>query len=429
MQKIKKIKSLLRPAIKKTIHICHIPGNIYNYQRILYRIQKNHADSKKIHVLFIIQFPEMWNTVKTVYKAFCDDDHYEATVVTVPKTKVVNTRKGGFCDNNEASVFCDKENIPYIELYKDEKWCDIKSVKPDIIFIQRPYDDQMPKYLSMHMLSINSLVCYIPYGYEFVNNIHLDIEYNSDFLDAVYCCFAENNNTKKYISSVSKFYCRLGIRKIYNVGYPRFDLVNTVKQNQKFRRNIIWTPRWSISDSNDRGHFVDYFECLYKYFSKNKELNLIIRPHPLMFINYLSTGFMSQQEIDELKKRVDDAENISWDNNKDYLLTFEKCDLLISDFSSLVIEFYATNKPIIYCNDTGGFNYIGKKMEKGLYLVKNSEELISNLDFLVKNYDIHFDYNSTIISKFIKNKSNIGENIKNVISENYLKKQVTKTKL
>ena len=105
-----------------------------------------------------------------------------------------------------------------------------------------------------------------------------------------------------------------------------------------------------------------------------------------MFKNFVETGVMTQDNVNRLIQRVNDISNISWDKNYDYLVSFRTADVLISDFSSLVIEFYITNKPIIYCGEnTNAFNSIGEMMSEGLYHVSNKEELVCQIDYLANN--------------------------------------------
>ena len=50
------------------------------------------------------------------------------------------------------------------------------------------------------------------------------------------------------------------LRKIYNIGYPRFDVVNRLKTSEnaqgKEKFTILWTPRWSVESlANDGTSF------------------------------------------------------------------------------------------------------------------------------------------------------------------------------
>ena len=191
--------------------------------------------------------------------------------------------------------------------------------------------------------------------------------------------------------------------------------------NTNKRQCVLWTPRWSVDEKNDRSFFFDYFDTLIEYFINHTEMRLIIRPHPLMFKNFIDMGILTTEKYNQIINRVNDIHNIDWDKNYNYLESFSKADILISDFSTLVIEYFITNKPIIYCGgNVNTFNDIGKKMAEGLYHVSNKEELINEIEYLSNNFDIYFEKNKGFINSNLKVKNNIGTEIKEAIVDTYL---------
>lgn len=418
---VNKTKKYLRPYKWKIDRFFANKRDIVRYQQILNRILKKASAKEPINVLFILQYPEMWNSHKTVYDAFCNDERFFVSVLAVPKQKGVVKSDGHFESENTALLFCEMQSLRYINSRPYGKWINVDTLAADFVFVQRPYDECMPETMSLKRFSESAIVCYIPYGYEFVNNIHLEIEYNINFLNSVFCCFAENSETYQYIINCSKKDYESGLRKVFDIGYPRFDLIDSIDNNSNHRYSVLWTPRWSVSNKNDESHFFDYVDVLIDYFVAHPYMNLIIRPHPLMFKNFTEKGVMSEKEVDTLKERINCLENIEWDFNLDYLKTFEITDILISDFSSLVIEYFSTNKPVLYCGDSTGFNSIGKEMDKGLYHISSAEELINTLDYLSCHEDKYYEQNRMMINKYIKKTPNIGWAIKNSIVDTYLR--------
>lgn len=413
------IRYVLRPIKRNLKRLVHVPGDIKRNKKIHRRIVLKNNNSESINVLFLLQYPEMWNSYKSIYDAFVKDRRFKISIITIPKQVGVNSSDGEFDDINEAAEFCKKSQLDYIDARQKGEWVNIDLLSPDLIFIQRPYDECMPLHLTLKKLAQKALLCYVPYGYEFVNNVHLDIEYNDNFINSVFFCFAENEDTIKYIKNRSRIDTLFGLRKVFDLGYPRFDLITKVDMNSNCRKCVLWTPRWSVSDINDRSYFFDYIEPLKTYFAENKDAKLIIRPHPLMFKNFIEKGILTKEDIDNLKDEISSFDNIEWDNNQNYLDTFEKSEILISDFSSLIIEFFATNKPVVYCGSHEGFNTIGMEMAKGLYHVTNKEELISTLNYLRNNYDKYFELNQLTINNYIKKTENIGVSIKDEIVKSF----------
>lgn len=66
------------------------------------------------------------------------------------------------------------------------------------------------------------------------------------------------------------------------------DLITYDERKGKKNKTFLWIPRWTTpADDNEKSTFLMYKDFLLNYFSNNAELSLIIRPHPLMFDNYI----------------------------------------------------------------------------------------------------------------------------------------------
>ena len=91
--------------------------------------------------------------------------------------------------------------------------------------------------------------------------------------------------------------------------------------------------------------------CYWIFFKQHSELKLIIRPHQLMFPNFINNHIMKKEEVNDLKAFVNSLPNVFFDNELDYYLSFQRADVLIADFSSLIVEFFLTKKPIVYCGE------------------------------------------------------------------------------
>lgn len=204
------------------------------------------------------------------------------------------------------------------------------------------------------------------------------------------------------------------------MGYPRFDLILQESPERKLqqRKTVLWLPRWSIDETNDRSYFFDYLECMLHYFGENAMHSLIIRPHPLMFQNFMDNGVISKDEVEQLKTRIQFVSNIKFDENTDYLDTFRQSDILVADFTSLLIEFFLMRKPILYCGSTINFNSVGKIMEEGIYSIPNKDSLISTLSDLLNEKDRKRDQYIAAAKKIAPVNKNIGNEIRMAILHN-----------
>ena len=183
------------------------------------------------------------------------------------------------------------------------------------------------------------------------------------------------------------------------------------------RLTVLWTPRWSLSDYYFRSYFFDYYKCLLGFFDKHTEIDLIIRPHPHMFRHFIEVGRLTELDVKHIKEEVEAKNNVSWDTNPDYLISFAKSSVLISDYSSLVFEYFITGKPIIFCSYNVDFNIIGEQIKNKFYSVHNDIELINRLNRII----LGEDENKEERLKFIKDNFYIEGNAGQRIVQELLK--------
>ncbi len=202
-------------------------------------------------------------------------------------------------------------------------------------------------------------------------------------------------NTSKNISDI---YCeafQIDKSKIKPLGLPRMDYYfkNNCNVREKFdekypiarsKKIVLYAPTFRDNEpDNDVFNFLD-IDKFNQYLGD--EYVLALRLHPKINIDYSEGDFIDVTDFE---------------NEQELLLI---ADLLISDYSSLVIEFAALNKPIIL------FTYDFKRYlskDRGFYfdlskvigeVVTNSDDLINsiknnnfntdNLKFLKTQFDV-----------------------------------------
>jgi len=85
--------------------------------------------------------------------------------------------------------------------------------------------------------------------------------------------------------------------------------------------------------------------------------------------------------------QYDQSLNMILDESAEYRDTFLTSDILVSDISSMLLEYLGTGKPIIYTHRINVFNDLGMKLSEGLYWVNNVMELKKTLDMLISGND------------------------------------------
>lgn len=389
----------------------------YRQRSILKRVQLKRKKNKCINVAFIVQFPEMWNSIKSICDDMLQDNRFKVTIICVPKflQKTVFQPQIKFHKENDAKIFLEKNGYEAIDAKdKNGAWIKYKKLKSDFVFVQRPYNLHLPKKLRFNILSKTSLICYTPYGYPLSKSALVKTTMNYFFLKYATYYFSFDKTQLNYFNENKFLKSSRGI-KISNSA--RMDLLQKPnKENIHIVRTVLWTPRWYIGDgSNGKSNFLNYKNALLDYFENKPEMKLIIRPHPLMFENFVRVGAMTQNEVDGFISDISKKSNICLDNEPDYHKSFNDSDVLISDFSSLLYEFILTGKPVLYCGETNDFNEIANLISTGFYNVDNCVSLVNQLELLRKHKDVLLDKRFDIIDTQINNNTKVSQEIVNFL--------------
>jgi CDP-glycerol glycerophosphotransferase (TagB/SpsB family) len=112
---------------------------------------------------------------------------------------------------------------------------------------------------------------------------------------------------------------------------------------------------------------------------------------------------------------------MSLDETGDYIDTFIASDVLVSDISSMLLEYFVTGKPIIYTHRVDTFNELGRKLSEGFYWVENSTELQETLDMLMGGNDpLKFKREELIREHFYMPEGGAGVMIKDTLQADYV---------
>ncbi len=378
---------------------------------------ENQSFDETIKVVFLLEFPEMWNSCKSVFEAMQQSENVEPYLIVLPKYPDLN--------NYPAFEFAKSIEGNVIEGFNSStrEWFDISELKPNYVFYSRPYAKEYPNAYKPCNLSKYAKLCYIPYGFEFIKGYHIEVEYNLDFFPYVYMLFFEGQTSRAYCETFCK---NRNDKKLFEVGYPKFDLTYKTRRefpHENVARTFLWTPRWSVETmANDGTSYFELIEPLISYFTdeKHKDLNLIIRPHPLMFTNFIKNGIMSKGSVEELFHRIDCIPNISFDKNSDYLKSISVADYVISDFTSMLVEYVLFDLPILYCGKSDKFDSTGKQLDSVMYHISDYKSVEDALDDFIARGDIFKSKRKTVLDKLSNGfDGKIGERIANAIISDY----------
>ncbi|TYZ29955.1 hypothetical protein FZ041_03310 [Selenomonas caprae] len=319
---------------------------------------------------------------------------------------------------NEAYEYCKSFFDDTINGYENKKWFDLQVLNPDDVFVNRPYDIHMPPQYRSEVLSKYCKLCFIPYAY--CENIWTTkISYYMYYLDSVFIVFTENMARCKDLNNVYKRCFHANWKKIAYLGFTRFDLHKTALVYKSDFKKVVWLPRWSTDKTINPSTFFKFKDSIIKFFKTNIQYQLICRPHPLMLRNYVSSGEMTKKE-EEFIALFDEIDNFLLDSSPDYLSCLKAADVIVSDWSSLLVEEIATGNPVIYCGSDKGWNLDAKYRSKLMYKAHIDIELINNLQTLLNGNDPLQGKRIEYINSSLRHDGKTGERIVSFLIDDYM---------
>lgn len=377
----------------------------------------------KITVVFIVYFPEAFASFQALYKMLKSDNRFNVYILCQP-----------FLENpsiNNSYLFLSERYSDVINAYENSKWYNLEKLTPDYVFYCRPYNpDYYEKYNSSTVRKYAN-VCFITYAYNLENKKDYNFNFvnNYDFLQNCSYIFTSTDYEKKILKK--RFLLSMLINsypKILFLGFPRFDLYykkqDVQTKNKKF--TILYTPRWtsSLKKKNQVGSFLTYIDHFYNYAKNNHDIKIIIRPHPLMFTHYIENGIVESDYFEMLENDFKCIGNIFMDKNKDYSKSLEEADVFVSDYTSLLVEYFVSSKPVIYLGKLDLFNSDTKKMCKSFYMADSWMKIEKKLDQIRNGQDNLFYERKKLFPEIIKNYGKASENILNFLLKEYYKRGV-----
>ena len=393
----------------------------------LKNLQKKHNDpNEKIRVVFLLQMPEIWGKQQIVYEEMRKRNNIETIIFTIPEYDI----KTGKHEKDIAYDYAVKEGLTKIvQSEKNGSWVSLKELQPDYVFYQRPYEAYLPEiYRSKNVLEY-AKTCYIPYAIFASISSAMNLEYERGFARNIYYHFVSNLEMERLVQNKFKFTFKRKLRKIKYLGVPIFESVLKnkeidssawkqwgVKENQL---KVLWTPRWTTDEKLGGSHFFEYKEQFTELIKKDKQIFFALRPHPLAFDNYIKEGLMSIEEVEMLKQEYESASNMIIDCRRGYIDTFWGADVLITDISSMLLEFFMTGKPIIFCGTDVALDDLHQEVVETLYQGTTWYEIEKILKELKSGNDYLLESRNRVLKERFSNMNRTSEKMVNAIENDY----------
>ena len=362
-------------------------------------------NGEKANVVFVCHRPAVWEALHGVYDALKADEHFHVTIVAIPNKKELPDTwlYHEEYESEGAEEFWKPYGCVNGYNYETKEWLDLRSLKPDYVFFQQPYNVARPPQYHSRVVSKTAKICYGPY---FVPN-SFDNIYDDcaplDFLQDTAFFFAqradEEAHMRERFAMIPRHDCQIVL-----TGNPRFDdtdqyagLQSELWNDEKSFK-ILWTPRWTTNEGNC--FFFAYRDFFFDYCAKHEDVEFVFRPHPQAFPEWRSRGEMSEAEEKDLRARF--TGRLHLDEGRDYHAVFYSSDCLVTDKSSMLTDYFFTRKPVVYCRPDAPSGDITETLEEGVYTVYNRKELEETLENLRNGKDPKKEIREKVCREYLK---------------------------
>lgn len=333
----------------QNIDICE--KTISNLNKIIELIEVNM--DKKLNIVFMPYNASMWNSLESIWKSASKDDRCNCYVVPIPYYKIISSSDG----NDEFIFTYEGDKFPEYVPVTDYKKFSLEKIRPDIIYIHNQYDEFNnatrvdSDYFSYNLKKYTDMLVYVTYG--------ILGTYPVGFYTDFYSFISTRDFDKVIVQSPSfeviAEFSGIPKNKILTLGSPKFDALvanlekNSIDQNLKKQLEnkivFLWTTNL-MKIINGRNEVIDQIEEVFNLIENNNEYALIYRPHPLELEYVKSKAPECFDRYNDLLESLAYKSNIILDNTSSYYEAFNISDALITDRSSVLIEYMKTGKPV-----------------------------------------------------------------------------------
>lgn len=334
----------------------------------------------KVKVVFFVQESYLWPSFESVYNACVKDDRFVAQLVYIP-----------FNHPNANKI------IDFFNIYEKELGLpiirhgtySISNESPDIAFFLKPFDLIPMQYYIDDVDKVVRRCVYISYGME-ICSLYSDYHFKLPLIQKAWRHVAHGHPLKENAAKHGDCGENMSVW-----GSPRADCYVDCKNKKetsapewqkkiKDRKTILWTPHHSI---DNYASYLELKEEILSYFENNNDVFLIWRPHPYLFVNLINSKFCDEQEVDLLKQKINQCDNVLLDSKPDYRDAFYVSDAIITDGTTFLLEYLYTEKPILYTKKTENAIYNATEIETCVYVADKRGDVLNFLKMLESGAD------------------------------------------
>lgn len=321
-------------------------------------------------VVFLPYQASMWDSMESVWMEAREDENCDAYVIAIPYYEKNR-------DESFGKMHYDGDKYPDYVSVTDYRSYRIEERRPDIIYIQNPYDDWNavisvhPKFFAEELKKHTDMLVYLPYFVAVNNRVDGDICLMPGVMYADKVIVQSEEVKRIYIDSIRKYERETNCKgaygdldqKILPLGSPKLDRIRRMMDSGKVEIPDEWKDRVCQADGKRKKvilynttldtllkHSETYMEKLksvLSLFRQEKDVVLLWRPHPLLVSAIRSMRSDLYREYMEISEAFQREGWGIYDESADIDRAILLSDAYYGDMSSVVELYKATGKPIM----------------------------------------------------------------------------------
>lgn len=351
------------------------------YAKLLPKLQKEYH-KRKLRVCFLCDDNAKWS-YQSLFRAFEENEHFEPLVLVSISTELLEKKYAYLnykqkLEDNYAFFASRGMNVAYAYDSKKDKYIDLETFRPDIIFYAEPW--ALKSKHAPYNTAKFALSCHSSYGASITTGTY---EFTLPFYRQLWRYFLDNPYIRP--SYIQRGFIDENIPvggAMKTDAYLRPISGNVWKTDGKKR--IIWAPHHSFSRKSllKFGTFDWNYAYFYEYAKNHPEYEFVLKPHPVLYKSIINNKLMTIEEMEGYFNAWRALPNAQVIEGGDYFDLFRTSDLLVTDCCSFLCEYLPTEKPVVHLISkySTGYNEFGKRVIEGYYPVHNLQELEERLD-------------------------------------------------
>ena len=368
-----------------------------------------------LRVDILLEFSVAWCKVKSLYEAMTKDASFDCRIVAIDMQEPAwdsTTEYPAFLQ------FLNERDIPFVP----EASYDLTERRPDVLIYTNPYDWHHPRFAIERVRQQGIRIVYLPYSIPFFVDVNNQASlYDRPIHRQAWRIYVRSQRERRKYG----MYCQAGNAHVEITGAPVVDYLTEqralIKSNCHFKKTFLWGVDYGFQ--NHTATFGEYGADLLKYFIEHPQLALIVRPHPLFYGMVTKLGVMSEAAVRSFYEQCEAAPNIFLDLDGDLTEAFCKSDALISDISSILVEYLAMGRPVLYLNTENTPNYKEYHEDDSdvlahYYSGDSFDHIVQFIEMVVADKDPLREERAEILEKyFYRHQENAGEQIKEMLKD------------